>query len=542
MRCKRCNKEIDEYEIFCDDCKKILKEESSKKELNELENLIEENQKLNDLEVTKELETLSNLSILEQVKIDEKNKLEDTKDLELEEFIEIENPKKNKIIIILCIIISILIIGIVIFFAFFNKPKQIVKEEKIDYEKIINEYGNEVVKVTKKYISDNQTIPTWKNVLENLSYKKYDVLCSVHEIYDDGSIYLEKCTVDNNNIDYLYGYKKEELKEEGKKIEIYKSKKDFNHYSDVKYNDDYELISTVNCETKSCDYINGYDNYVLIRENNQYYLYDYVNNIMSFGPFNLVNEYTDVLSYNSILYGILYKDQDKSNLYNIKTNKILKDIKGSVEESGMYYEPNMLLKYNLLVLKNENKYNFVNINTGNISFTLNENIREFIEYPNKKIVYILTYTSSNNIFKIYNSNGKLLFNGKEYNYINISNNIIVSTLTNFEVYDPNLNLKVLSKEHDKIMGIYKDFVVSIDNNKLKIIDLNDKEITAFDFDLESENYTFHSMLSGYRENEICLVFENNNIPYGTEGSGIEYCYNKISKESKIIKTEGIGGY
>ena len=54
MECKKCGKAIEEYELYCDDCKELLKKEK------ELDKLIIENKELNKLEITKEIETLQN--------------------------------------------------------------------------------------------------------------------------------------------------------------------------------------------------------------------------------------------------------------------------------------------------------------------------------------------------------------------------------------------------------------------------------------------------------------------------------------------------
>ena len=61
MKCNRCGKEIDELEIFCDDCKKELKKVSSRSDVEELEESIENQKKLTDLENTKELVNLDKL-------------------------------------------------------------------------------------------------------------------------------------------------------------------------------------------------------------------------------------------------------------------------------------------------------------------------------------------------------------------------------------------------------------------------------------------------------------------------------------------------
>ena len=67
MRCKNCGKEIEKFEIFCEDCKERMKTTSSREELIELERLIEENKNNEDLELTKELPNIESIeSIIEE--------------------------------------------------------------------------------------------------------------------------------------------------------------------------------------------------------------------------------------------------------------------------------------------------------------------------------------------------------------------------------------------------------------------------------------------------------------------------------------------
>ena len=60
MRCRNCGTEIDEFEIFCDECKKELKKASSREELRELTRLIEEQKRFEDLDKTIQLDSLTN--------------------------------------------------------------------------------------------------------------------------------------------------------------------------------------------------------------------------------------------------------------------------------------------------------------------------------------------------------------------------------------------------------------------------------------------------------------------------------------------------
>ena len=85
MKCKKCGKIIDDYEIYCNDCKELLRKE---KEYNKL---IEENKELNKFEITKEVETLKNFN--DEVKEDSFSLKDELKDLVNIE--EIENSLKE---------------------------------------------------------------------------------------------------------------------------------------------------------------------------------------------------------------------------------------------------------------------------------------------------------------------------------------------------------------------------------------------------------------------------------------------------------------
>ena len=55
MKCKICGKEISEDEIFCEECKEAMSNNSNEEEVKELESLIEEQ---SDLEITKPLNNI----------------------------------------------------------------------------------------------------------------------------------------------------------------------------------------------------------------------------------------------------------------------------------------------------------------------------------------------------------------------------------------------------------------------------------------------------------------------------------------------------
>jgi len=520
MVCKNCGKNIDDLDIYCDECKKNLNQE---KKLNDL---IDKNKEMNKLEITKEVETLDNFK-------DEKNEsasslkdeLKDIVNIDAEE-IKIENSKMAIIVAIVSTIISLGIIGIAVFMLFFkSEEKEESKktaEETINYEEVINEYGSEVKSVFSEYLETNKNIPAWYTLRNLVDYNKYNVICGIHKLYKDGNIYLNDCEVNNRKTKYSYGV---EQQIEGKKISIYKLES--NIYSNVESD---TLMGTITCMTDECKYIKAYEKYVLINEEEKYYIYNYENSSMEFGPFDIINDNyeNNMLVYDDILYGILYEESSKQNIYNLDKEKNLKDIEGNILVKTVNYDPTIMYKYGYIIFKNNDKNNFVNLKTGNVSYTINTTINSFIEDKAKNLVYIITQNPTNSKITIYNNNGKLLFEGKQFNDIKIlSDTIIVSDDTNYYVYDKSLKLKLTSKNYNKVLGIFDDFAVVVDEGYLEIVNLEDKILATFDLEWDNTMYKFDNILSGKvnenNEDIIYLIIERSN-------SSLKYYYNTVTKE------------
>ena len=545
MKCNRCGIEIEETEMFCKDCKKVFRSIASRSEVEELEELIENQKQLTDLENTKELVNLDSLVQEELTKeeviedktksIDIVEKLVTNKEYNKEEIIDEFKEKKNKkkLIIIISIISLILIIGIILLFVFLGKDDN-KKEVTINYKKVIDEYGDSIVEIVNNYIKENEEIPTWEYVIENIKYKKYEVKCTNHNIYSDGSIYLSSCKVNNKKTKYTYGKEIEEIKE-GKKISIYKESYDgYTGYlsEPSKYT---TPVGSITCETETCEFVSAFDKYVIIKEKNEQYLYDYTNSSLIFGPFIPNN----VLVNNNTLYGILYKENNINNIYSLSANKILNNIKGNLLPEEVNLDPSIMYKYNYVIMENNNKNDFVNLKTGNISYTIKETISEFIEDSNKKIVYIKAYTKSPDKFKIYNSNGKSLFGGEEYSNFIISKNILVSNDTNFKVYDRDLKLKTSSQTYDEIIDFNEDFVFATKDSDLIILDLEDNVLATFEDSWNKYDYVYHKDLTIKDNKGIYIVLENKKVPFGTKGRYIEYSYIFSTKESGFIEKSSI---
>ncbi len=544
MRCRKCGKEILDDEVFCEECKNELKRASSRSEVRELEELIES--QMNELEATKELVELDEL----QEELDEINKnvseslneeVVQEKDTEVEDDTSslIDNTKKRnkKLIIILAIIISLIVIALIIIFLVLARNKKELDEptinEVIDYEKILNDYGTNIEKTIEDYMSKNEDMITWQQLNLLLKYDKHDVVCDVHNIYSDGSIYLNECKIDNKKIKYSYGTLKEEEKE-GLKIDIYKESTDSGYYYTTDSNNS-TLVGTVTCKTDNCKYINAYDKYALIKED-KYYLYNYENNEIEFGPFDMESDekyVSHMISYSNKLYGILYKDSN-NNLYNVELGKTFKDIKGEIVLPTMSLDTTLMYKYGYIITKNSNQYDFISLKTGKVGFTVKENISSLIEDSKSKVVYILAYKSSIDSFKVYNSNGKLLFDGNEFNMISIiDDGLIVANKTKFDVYDSKLKLKFSSKKYNNVFAIYNNYILVLDDKKLELLNSSGKVLATFIDDWSSNRYEFYTNLSGIKTKNnkygIYLYVIDNDILDEKENE-IEYYYIFDTKE------------
>lgn len=521
MKCRNCKKIIPDNEVFCEDCKETLKDVSSTEQLEELQELIQERKEVDNLEVTKDLSNITDL-------VKEEENKEVTKSSKDDIDIDFKDVKDNKVTSIVLVLIVGIILGASIFAAyiFFNKPKKIEEAPKqvIDYEKVITEYGDIVASAAVKYINENEEIPTWQALSELVEYDKYEIACQTHNVYIDGSIYLQHCKVNNKTVKYTYGTLMEDAKD-GKELKVYKSENNYN------IDEEGELVGSIICNTISCEFYKAFDKYVIVKEKNSYYLYNYVTNTLDFGPFDDFK----LLNYNDELYGVYYNLEGKSNIYNVNLGKTLKNIKGTVDFDKNYIDTGIQYKYGYLIT-NEDGYNFINLKTGNVSFNIKEEIKTFIEDIKSGILYI-TVISSDNKFKIYNSNGKLMFNGEEFTDFKVLDNSLVTfTENSFKVYDSKLNVKVSSNNYNNILRVYDDFIIVIDKKVLKLVDYSDKVIATFDKEWSNDYKVFDRTYEYNRESNILkLTFENT-----SEGAKyIMYSYNFGAKLTNVEEFDTI---
>ena len=484
------------------------------------------------------------------------------------------SKKHKRIIIVSVIVLCVLVIGLVLVLIFGGKDKnkntktkKVIVENKMsekEFKAIVDAYGDAVTLATNNYMTlKNGEIPTFNDIKDSIIFDKHKVVCSTNKINFDGSVYLNKCTVDGKSIskDYTYGEEKEEPKKSGDKIflykyndtyaaqdsmtgEAYKNKSYFvSSYNGQSYGT--TLVDTYECYNKDCE---GYDysdtiNKAIIYDG-EYYLYDF--NSKEKTKLNIEgNDYNNIhfVENSNKVYGLsLYKNNQGNAFYNLDSNTVV---------TKYQYDYIYALDSLNYVLANVNQDTaFINPNSGNVEKVIS-GLQSISEVHINGNTYYQAYPYSDGPTYsriVLNSNLDRIIPGNDY--VSVFNNDSTITVsknndTHFYTYDLNGNLIYTSREYKSIQKILKDYVVVLTNdNDLVLLNRSDEVLTSF-LKVTDKHY-LHPLISGWYttkgKNGIYFVVGDNDIPYGTEGSGLEYYYIPSSGETGVIKTTGVGGY
>lgn len=514
MKCKNCNVDINDTEIYCNDCKKIIENSNN----SELEELIIENNKLNELEKTKVLDELSNLNSKDNnlSNIESNNSNIESSIIKIDSSksrVEKNNLKRNnkrKLLIIIFSLIAVIVLCIIIILVLNNKKTNSSSVDKIDYELELSKYGKSLEESIKEYYSENNKIPSVSDL--KISYDKYEVSCKVSEIYESLNVYLDNCSINNSPFKYSYGVKEEVEK---KVISIYKNIDDT--YTDKETE---SKVGNITCMKNDCLFIVGFNKYALVKEQDSYNLYDYTKDkmILELGS-NYLSE-DSLISYNGELYAVIYKQDGTDKLYSISSRKKF-DVSGSLVTKDSYHNVYLLAKYGYVVFNENNTYNFINLNSGYTSYFIKEEIKEFKELNN--FIYIITESDSK--YKIYNHNGKSLFGNKYIDDFNINTNrIIISDSGIFKTYDTKINLLSTSRKYNKIFTLFDDYVLVLLKDKLELVDYKDNKIMEFDYEFTNDCKVVDSKIYKDGDNYMFKV-EISNL-----GTSKKFFYNMTTKD------------
>lgn len=240
-------------------------------------------------------------------------------------------PKKKKIIIICSIVGAILILAIIIILLMINKNKKIETdvEEKLtkgEQKEIIEDYGDALKGVVAVYYEKQKVLLEYNDATKLVDFD-YKVKCNVHEIYEDGEIYLNKCTINNKKTNYFYGKKQEEKKveETDSKIKVYVHKKTLKAtLVEPKEKDNYDVygfdIDGSYSDLKLLSEMGSDYVYYMDKEYNMHML-NFKTGLKALNPLNytsilpIMNEGTFDLNYAAVCIN------DKWGIYNIDTRE-----------------------------------------------------------------------------------------------------------------------------------------------------------------------------------------------------------------------------
>lgn len=426
-----------------------------------------------DLEKTKEIDTITDIS---DEKLEEDCEvIDDDKTIVGDKIVEenIVNDKvlednnddkenkskcKKKIIIILsCLIVLLLLIWLCLDIKK-NKDKEKIKDDVYNQSELsekekenkIKSYGKKLEKVISDYYKENNVLLSYDEALK-LIKNDDDISCSIHEIYDDGGVYLSDCSFGGKKTKYSYGEKRQvneptEIVEDNTKINVYINK------------------STGKATLTKPTNIKDYDIYVVycgriyqnatLFENTQYVLYQTSDYYMQLKNYVTNKKILENVSYKAILP---FKNKDgydtkylavlidnKWGIYNLDTGKVIVAASYDGFSNGSNnnsttgpMEMITPVKNNLVIAYKGQKYGVVDYTSGvevipfnysNIS-KVGDYLYASVEYGLNGVIYdldgkIVVDKKYNNVYGVTNGNYVLVNKDNRIVLVNMSGRVI----------------------------------------------------------------------------------------------------------------------
>lgn len=425
-----------------------------------------------DLEKTKEIDTITDIS---DEKLEEDNEvIDDDKTIVGDKIVEenIVNDKvlednnddkenkskrKKKIIIILsCLIVLLLLIWLCLDIKK-NKDKEKIKDDvynqselsEKEKEKKIKSYGKKLEKVISDYYKENNVLLSYDEALK-LIKNDDDISCSIHEIYDDGGVYLSDCSFGGKKTKYSYGEKRQvneptEIVEDNTKINVYINK------------------STGKATLTKPTNIKDYDIYVVdcgriyqnatLFENTQYVLYQTSDYYMQLKNYVTNKKILENVSYKAILP---FKNKDsydtkylavlidnKWGIYNLDTGKVIVAASydgfsnGSNNGTAGPMEVVIPVRNNLIIVYKGQRYGVIDYTSGKEVIPFNySNISKVGDYLYASVEYGLNGV-------IYDLDGKIVVDKKYNNVYGVTNGNYVLVNKDNRIVLVNMSGKVI---------------------------------------------------------------------------------------------------
>ena len=326
--------------------KEVEEEDSDTKAVDKIEDLettVEEDSDTKPLDKIEDLETTVEEESVEEEETQEEEKEVEEEDSSEEQPEKVEEkkedppvtgdaPKKKKTLLIVAIVVGCFVLVLLIILGIVLLTKKPDKKVSVDTKnhltetekkEIIDDYGEALQGIISVYYEQQDLLLKYEDAILLVKFD-YDVVCDEHEIYDNGLIYLNKCSIDDKEVKYSFGKKqeKEELKEGAIKVYVNKTSKKAT-LKEPKEIKDYE--------TYSFDIDGKYSELRLMGDKSDYITYlgeDYNNYIMNYKTRKKALEDLDYSSITPIAVdGVIDQKyvavciHDKWGIYNLKNGE-----------------------------------------------------------------------------------------------------------------------------------------------------------------------------------------------------------------------------
>lgn len=422
-----------------------------------------------------------------------------------DDFSDVKKGNGTIWIVLSFLAVFIFLVAFILFMFFGNNKNEPVKNDntvkdtltKNEQKEIIKKYGDALTGVIALNIEKDNKLLSYNEAIKLIDFD-YKVECNVHEIYNDGNIYLNKCKIDDLKTTYSYGEKQEEKKddivvEDDESIKVYVSKKNGNaSFNEPKNVDDYDVYK-FNIDGKYSDLtLLGIDSDFVFYYDEDYnvQMINYKKNKKALSPMN----YTSILP---IGYDGLYdnsvvavKVNGKWGFYNLNTRERIvahkyDDVALNINScvSGPPLFINAIEKGKVAVIE-DGDYGVINYNNGS----------QIIP-----VIYTNIVRSGNYLWAIDDANVGHIFDyaGKEY----------------------------LSGTFDDIYGIVDgSYVLVKDGSELKLIKVNGKVYYNYGNVLYG-NYNFGMK---YNDGAIFQFYKDD-----SNNNCIEFIYDNSNKTGEV---------
>ncbi len=338
-----------------------------------------------------------------------------------------------------------------------------------------------------------------------------------------------------------------------------------NHGKEIDLVVDEKTTYKYTCVTEKCDVITNNESLFLIKDDTDSYVYNAITKKIIVDNIPESEEYFIVANNNNYLTVIYctgstcnYIDRDyQYNVYEMKdeTSEEIEydyDLEDSYNfiKNGYYFLEH---KANNYVLYNEKKKKNITVDISSYNELesindVNTSIKLNLINVNNSIYYYTYYESpaygDELFFNIYDNNGKLLNKNGNLIFINKDNNLVFMDDKNVIIYDNYRKIKTLTfdRVYENLNYHYRDvnYFAVLDNNYLKIVDMNGKEIVKV-LDMHDKLvFNWEGIWDSFQVSGDELVIE---ITDDKENSYMVYYYvvNLRTKKVELSKKENFGG-